>query len=162
MSAVRISSVAFLNARPLVRGFKLAPRPGRYLLSECTPSVCAQRLAAGAADVALIPGIEYQRTVVPWRRIASRRSARSQRAARGISRARCSWVVALSETARFGRRGSSPRRAIAGTMPEVDTVTRRGLTVSASNSMARAMPGMLSRGSPMPMKTTLSGAPSSA
>ena len=81
MAALRISSVAFLNARPLVRGFGLAPDPDRYLLSECTPSVCAERLAAGSTDVALIPSVEYQRIpglrVLPGMAIASRRRARS-------------------------------------------------------------------------------------
>jgi len=81
MSALRIASVGFLNARPLVWGFKLAPRPDRYLVSECTPAACAERLAAGAADVALIPCIEYQRIpglrVLPGIAIASRRRARS-------------------------------------------------------------------------------------
>ena len=81
MSSLRISSVAFLNARPLVRGFKLAPSPERFLVSEFTPAVCAQRLAAGAAEVALIPSIEYQRIpglrVLPGMAIASRRRARS-------------------------------------------------------------------------------------
>lgn len=81
MSALRIASVNFLNARPLVRGFRLSPRPDRYSLSECVPAVCAQRLAAGEADVALIPSIEYQRIpglrVLPGMAIASRRRARS-------------------------------------------------------------------------------------
>ncbi len=81
MSALRISSVAFLNARPLVRGFQQAPRPERFLVTECTPAVCAERIAARAADVALIPGIEYQRIpglrVLPGMAIASRRRARS-------------------------------------------------------------------------------------
>jgi len=81
MSALRIASVNFLNARPLVRGFLLSPRPDRYALSECAPAVCARRLAAGEADVALIPSIEYQRIpalrVLPGLAIASRRRARS-------------------------------------------------------------------------------------
>jgi chorismate dehydratase len=81
MTSLRISSVSFLNARPLVRGFRVAPRPDRYSLSECTPSLCAERLASGSADVALIPSIEYQRIpglrVLPGMAIASRRRARS-------------------------------------------------------------------------------------
>ena len=81
MSAIRIASVDFLNARPLVRGFHLSPRPDRYAVSECVPSVCARRLAAGESDVALIPSIEYQRIpglrVLPGMAVASRRRARS-------------------------------------------------------------------------------------
>ncbi len=81
MSALRISSVSFLNARPLVRGFVLAPDPERYRLTECTPAVCAAQLASREADVALIPSVEYQRIpdlrILPGLAIASRRQARS-------------------------------------------------------------------------------------
>jgi chorismate dehydratase len=81
MSLLRISSVSFLNARPLVRGFRLAPEPQRFSLSECTPALCADRLESGSADVALIPSIEYQRIpglrILPGMAIASRRRARS-------------------------------------------------------------------------------------
>ncbi len=44
-------------------------------------------------------------------------------------------------------------------MPLVETVTRRGLTVSAMSSTARATWATLSNGSPIPMNTTLTGWP---
>jgi chorismate dehydratase len=81
MGSLRIASVSFLNARPLVRGFRGAPDAGSHRLEECTPAVCADRLGAGTADVALIPSIEYQRIpglrVLPGMAIASRRRAGS-------------------------------------------------------------------------------------
>ena len=57
---LRISVVDFLNARPLTWGLLQDPPPG-VVVSRDLPSVCAARLAAGEADVGLIPSIEYQR-----------------------------------------------------------------------------------------------------
>jgi chorismate dehydratase len=57
---LRISVVDFLNARPLTWGLLHEPPPG-VTVSRDAPSVCAARLAAGEADVGLIPSIEYQR-----------------------------------------------------------------------------------------------------
>ena len=81
MSSFRIASVAYVNARPLTRGFTHGPGAGRYLLEESSPAVCADRLREEKAEVALIPSIEYQRMaglrVLPRIAIASRRRARS-------------------------------------------------------------------------------------
>jgi chorismate dehydratase len=57
---LRISVVDFLNARPLTWGLLHDPPPGTSV-SRDLPSVCAAKLAAGEADVGLIPSIEYQR-----------------------------------------------------------------------------------------------------
>jgi chorismate dehydratase len=57
---LRISLVDFLNARPLVWGLLHDPPPG-VSISRDAPSVCADKLARGEADVGLIPSIEYQR-----------------------------------------------------------------------------------------------------
>lgn len=57
---LRFSVVDFLNARPLTWGLLQEPPPG-VEVSRDAPSVCAERLAAGEADVGLIPSIEYQR-----------------------------------------------------------------------------------------------------
>jgi chorismate dehydratase len=77
MSPLKISSVAYLNARPLDRGFRRSAED-RHVVSEWSPSVCSRRLASGLADVALIPSIEYQRLpnlrVLPGMAIASRRA----------------------------------------------------------------------------------------
>jgi len=57
---LRISLVDFLNARPLTWGLLREPAPG-VSVSRDAPSVCAEKLASGQADVGLIPSIEYQR-----------------------------------------------------------------------------------------------------
>ena len=81
MSLLRISIVQYLNTAPLVRGFTHGPLRGRYELSFTVPSQCAEALKTGAADVAIIPAIEYQRipnlVILPGLSIASKRSVRS-------------------------------------------------------------------------------------
>ena len=57
---LRISLVDFLNARPLTWGLLRQP-PSGVEVSRDAPSVCAEKLATGQADVGLIPSIEYQR-----------------------------------------------------------------------------------------------------
>ncbi len=57
---LRVSLVDFLNARPLVWGLLHDPPPG-VSISRDVPSVCADKLARGEADIGLIPSIEYQR-----------------------------------------------------------------------------------------------------
>ena len=81
MSQLRISVVQYLNTAPLVRGFTHGPQLGKYALSFTVPSQCAEALRAGAADVAIIPAIEYQRipglVVLPDLSIASKERVRS-------------------------------------------------------------------------------------
>lgn len=71
----------YLNTTPLVRGFTHGPLVGKYDLSFTVPSQCAEALRAGAADVAIIPAIEYQRipglVVLPDIAIASQNRVRS-------------------------------------------------------------------------------------
>jgi chorismate dehydratase len=57
---IRVSLVDFLNARPLTWGLLHDP-PAGVSVSRDLPSVCADKLARGDADVGLIPSIEYQR-----------------------------------------------------------------------------------------------------
>lgn len=61
MARLRISIVEYLNTAPLVWGFTEGPLQGRYDLSFTVPSLCAEALRKGEADVAIIPVIEYQR-----------------------------------------------------------------------------------------------------
>jgi chorismate dehydratase len=81
VSPVRISIVEYLNTAPLVRGFTHGPLRGKYALSFSVPSQCAEALRSGAADVAIIPAIEYQRipdlVILPNLSIASKKSVRS-------------------------------------------------------------------------------------
>jgi chorismate dehydratase len=76
-----ISIVQYLNTAPLVRGFTHGPLQGKYDLSFTVPSQCAEELRIGAADIAIIPAIEYQRidalTILPNLSIASKRRVRS-------------------------------------------------------------------------------------
>ena len=78
---LRVSIVQYLNTAPLVRGFTHGPLRGKYQLSFTVPSQCADALRTGAADVAIIPAIEYQRiddlVVLPNLSIASKKSVRS-------------------------------------------------------------------------------------
>src|SRR5580704_17498146 len=80
MSKLRISIVEFLNTAPLVWGFTDGPLEGRYDLSFTVPSLCAEELRSGAADVAIIPAIEYQRmdgmVVLPEMAIAAKNEVR--------------------------------------------------------------------------------------
>src|SRR6266704_677538 len=81
MSKLRISIVEFLNTAPLVWGFTDGPLRGRYDLSFTMPSLCAEALRSGQADVAIIPAIEYQRmegmVILPGMAIAARGEVRS-------------------------------------------------------------------------------------
>ncbi len=85
MTKLRISVVQYLNTAPLVRGFTHGSLRGKYDLSFTVPSQCAEALRTGAADVAIIPAIEYQRivsqgiplTILPNLAIASKERVRS-------------------------------------------------------------------------------------
>jgi chorismate dehydratase len=81
MNKLRISIVEFLNTAPLVWGFTDGPLAGRYELSFTVPSLCAEALRAGDADIAIIPAIEYQRipnlVVLPDMAVAAKGEVRS-------------------------------------------------------------------------------------
>jgi chorismate dehydratase len=89
VTKLRISVVQYLNTAPLIRGFTHGPlrdlAEKNYDLSFTVPSQCAEALRTGAADVAIIPAIEYQRivsqgiplTILPDLAIASKERVRS-------------------------------------------------------------------------------------
>lgn len=81
MNLLRISIVEYLNTVPLVRGFTHGSLRGKYELSFTVPSQCAEALRSGAADVAIVPAIEYQLipdlVILPNLSIASKKSVRS-------------------------------------------------------------------------------------
>jgi predicted solute-binding protein len=93
---LRVSLVDFLNARPLTWGLLHEPPPG-VEVSRDLPSVCADKLASGAADVGLIPSIEYQRIaglrVVPGLGIAASSEVRSVLLVSSVSRERIRSVA---------------------------------------------------------------------
>ncbi len=71
----------YLNTAPLVWGFTHGTLRGKYELDFTVPSMCADALRNGAADVAIIPAIEYQRipdlAVLANLAIAAKREVRS-------------------------------------------------------------------------------------
>jgi chorismate dehydratase len=81
VAKLRISIVQYLNTAPLVWGFTNGPLQRKYELSFTVPSLCAEALRSGAADIAIIPAIEYQRiddlVVLPDLAIASKERVRS-------------------------------------------------------------------------------------
>jgi chorismate dehydratase len=89
VTKLRISVVQYLNTAPLIRGFTHGPfralAQEKYDLSFTVPSQCAEALRTGAADLAIIPAIEYQRivsqgiplTILPGLAIASKERVRS-------------------------------------------------------------------------------------
>ena len=81
MTKLRISIVEFLNTAPLVWGFTDGPLAGKYDLSFTLPSLCAEALRRGDADIAIIPAIEYQRmenvVVLPGMGVAAKGEVRS-------------------------------------------------------------------------------------
>jgi len=81
VNSLRISIVQYLNTAPLVRGFTHGALRGKYQLSFTVPSKCAEALRTNAADIAIIPAIEYPRiknlVVLPGLSIASKRAVRS-------------------------------------------------------------------------------------
>lgn len=81
LTKLRISVVQYWNTAPLVWGFVRGPLHGKYDLSFTVPSQCAETLRNGAADIAIIPSIEYQRikdlVILPDLAIASKKRVRS-------------------------------------------------------------------------------------
>ena len=76
MERLRVSVVKYLNAGPLVWGLLHGEQRDQFDLSFAVPAQCAEALRTGAADVGIIPAIEYQTIpdlkVIPGIAIASR------------------------------------------------------------------------------------------
>ena len=64
MNRIRVAAVSFLNARPITYGLERHLGDGgdadRFDLSFDLPSRCAQRLAVGDVDLALLPAASYR------------------------------------------------------------------------------------------------------
>jgi chorismate dehydratase len=61
LNRLRVCAVSFLNTCPLVWGLQQGPQQDYFDLSFEIPSVCADRLASGSADIGLVPVIEAKR-----------------------------------------------------------------------------------------------------
>lgn len=76
----RVCAVSYLNTIPLVWGAMHGPQQGKIDLTFAIPSVCADRVAEGTADVGILPVIEVERlglTTVPGIGIAFREAVRT-------------------------------------------------------------------------------------
>ena len=81
MKPLRVSAISFLNTAPLLWDFQHgAPRP-EFQLEYTVPSVCAEQLRAGAADIGIIPVAAYHSipdlVILPEVAIATKRTVRS-------------------------------------------------------------------------------------
>ena len=60
--APRVAASSYLNSAPLIWSFLHGPRTGEVrLLTDAAPARCADLLARGQVEAALVPVIEYQR-----------------------------------------------------------------------------------------------------
>lgn len=61
MSRPRVSAISFLNTAPLMWDFEHTALGGEYEIGYTIPSLCAESLRAGTADIGLIPAVTYLR-----------------------------------------------------------------------------------------------------
>lgn len=78
----RVAASSYLNTAPLIWSFARGPRQGEVeLLTDTAPARCADMLARGQVEAALVPVIEYQRlpeaAVVPGVCVGARREVHS-------------------------------------------------------------------------------------
>lgn len=57
----RVCAVSYLNTSPLVWGFEHTPLGEQVSLEYALPSVCADRVREGSADIGIVPVIEIER-----------------------------------------------------------------------------------------------------
>lgn len=62
----RVCAVSYLNTAPLVWGALHGPQSGLLDLSFAVPSICADRVIEGDADIGIIPVIEMDRFGLDW------------------------------------------------------------------------------------------------
>ncbi|MFZ0318734.1 MAG: menaquinone biosynthesis protein [Candidatus Sulfotelmatobacter sp.] len=81
MRRLRISAISYLNTAPLMWDFEHAQVGRDFDISYTLPSACARALAAGTADIGIIPAAAYTQIpglkVLPNVAIASRQPVRS-------------------------------------------------------------------------------------
>ncbi len=81
MSRLRISAISYLNTAPLMWDFEHGQAGRDFDISYTLPSACARALAAGTADIGIIPAAAYCEIpglqLLPEVAIASRRAVRS-------------------------------------------------------------------------------------
>ena len=81
MRRLLISAISYLNTAPLLWDFEHGEAGRDFDISYTLPSTCARSLAAGTADIGIIPAAAYSQipglTILPGVAIASRRPVRS-------------------------------------------------------------------------------------
>jgi chorismate dehydratase len=81
MKPLRISAISYLNTAPLMWDFEHGDAGSAFDISYTVPSQCAANLAAGSADIGIIPAAAYATipglAILPGVAIASRRPVRS-------------------------------------------------------------------------------------
>lgn len=81
MKRLRISAISYLNTAPLMWDFEHGSAGAGFEISYTLPSQCAADLAAGTADIGIIPAAAYASipglSILPGVAIASRRPVRS-------------------------------------------------------------------------------------
>jgi len=81
MKRLRISAISYLNTAPLMWDFEHGDAGAPFDISYTVPAQCAADLAAGAADIGIIPAAAYANipglVILPGVAIASRRPVRS-------------------------------------------------------------------------------------
>ena len=81
MKRLRISAISYLNTAPLMWDFEHGDAGSAFDISYTVPSQCAAELAAGTADIGIIPAAAYASipglSILPGVAIASQRQVRS-------------------------------------------------------------------------------------
>ena len=81
MGRLRISAISFLNTAPLMWDFEHGDAGQHFDISYTIPSQCAADLAAGEADIGIIPAVTYAQipglVILPNIAIAAKDSVRS-------------------------------------------------------------------------------------
>jgi chorismate dehydratase len=81
MKRLRISAISYVNTAPLMWDFENGDAGSAFDISYTVPSQCAAELAAGTADIGIIPAAAYASipglSILPGVAIASRRQVRS-------------------------------------------------------------------------------------
>jgi chorismate dehydratase len=103
--APRVAASSYLNSAPLIWSFARGARsPEVALLTDTAPARCADMLARGLVEAALVPVIEYQRlpevVVVPGVCVGARRAVRSVVLVTGCDDLRDVRTLALDKSSR--------------------------------------------------------------
>ena len=100
----RLAASSYLNTAPLIWSFKYGARKDEVNLVEALPSSCANLVARGEVDFALVPVIEYQRIagagLVPGVCVGSREKVRSVVLVSRLNNLKKVRTVALDESSR--------------------------------------------------------------